>query len=803
MAAIAYEVMLTRYFAIASWSEYGYWVISIAMVGLAFSGVLLSLFQGVASRHCNLLFPILPLLLMVAAVVGYHFTAINPFNPLELQNPVLWKTQLWNIGAYYLALFPFFFLSGLFLGLTFVVYQSEVSFLYGADLVGAGCGAVLVLGLMFFVHPFYLVCLVPGILAVAAFACAPAKAPVSGWLIRIAAVGLFAACEVWIWANNQARFFEYKSIYPVLHVADNRILNEIRSPRGYYLVLDNFTERRDLPVSNNTGMLGLEGPPAAPGLYKDGNRLTSLAGSGDCDLSYVDGALSTFPFTIRPRPEVLLVGASGGFRLLEAQHLGSKRITILESDGVLHKLSFKGQGDRPAEDVEFLHESPQSYLARTADRFDVIDIADEYLYEGPANKYSFTREAISRYLEGLNPAGILSIPVSIRELAVYAVKLVETVRAGLAASGIENPAAHIIVYRSEWSARILVSPSPFTAEDIASLREFCSDLSFDTSYFPGMDPATVEVWNDLPPISFEGETTASFSSEASDALRDDILALLGPEGESFLSSSFFNLSPSTDDRPFLQYIFRPTRLGDLLAKMELIPHEEIGFLTSMAVLAQAAAFGLLVLVLPVARLRALRGSGLRVLKGSIYFACLGLGFLFIEIALIDKCAYLLDDAVSAFAVVLSGMLIFSGLGSMAAGRFRGNPRRGLTIAVAVIVCSLAVYVFFMDTLILALIDQPFAVKCVAILALIAPVSFALGMPFPLGMSSLSGPMVAFLPISWAINGAFSVISSPLANVLAVLYGYTLVFSVAMLVYPLAWATLPKGKKGQEHESPAA
>src|SRR3989337_1459485 len=100
-AAVGFEIALTRYFAVASWSEYGYWVISIAMVGYSFSGVILSLVRGAALKRAGTLLAVIPLLMMVAAALGYYFTTLNPFNPLELQNQVLWKSQLINIGKFY------------------------------------------------------------------------------------------------------------------------------------------------------------------------------------------------------------------------------------------------------------------------------------------------------------------------------------------------------------------------------------------------------------------------------------------------------------------------------------------------------------------------------------------------------------------------------------------------------------------------------------------------------------------------------------------------------------------------------
>src|SRR5689334_161703 len=100
-AAVGFEIALTRYFAIASWAEYGYWVISITMVGFATSGVVLSLFKDRFSRHAvNLLFAI-PIGMLVTATAGFHLTTLVPFNPLEFQNPGAWFDQLLNIWKYY------------------------------------------------------------------------------------------------------------------------------------------------------------------------------------------------------------------------------------------------------------------------------------------------------------------------------------------------------------------------------------------------------------------------------------------------------------------------------------------------------------------------------------------------------------------------------------------------------------------------------------------------------------------------------------------------------------------------------
>src|SRR3569832_485425 len=106
--AVGYEIALTRYFAVAKWAEYGYWVISIVMAGFALSGVAVTLFRRNLGRAGPWLQAVLPGLIVAAAAAGFQFTSTNPFNPLQLQIPATLLAHFSNIGLYYAALTPFF-----------------------------------------------------------------------------------------------------------------------------------------------------------------------------------------------------------------------------------------------------------------------------------------------------------------------------------------------------------------------------------------------------------------------------------------------------------------------------------------------------------------------------------------------------------------------------------------------------------------------------------------------------------------------------------------------------------------------
>ncbi|HEY1935777.1 MAG TPA: hypothetical protein VGG99_27535 [Acetobacteraceae bacterium] len=818
LAAVGYETALIRYFAVATWSEYGYWVISIVMAGFALSGVALALWRDAFARNGPRLLATLPPLLIVAAALGFHFVTVNPFNPLQLQNPTTWTSQLWNIAGYYAALLPFFFLAGMFISLNFVLNTRRIGLVYAYDLTGAAAGAALILGAMFFVHAFFLVPLLLLPLAGAAPCVAPA------WRARGTTLALLAllAAEALLVLDNQAHVNEFKPIYAPLHTPNARIVATRLSPRGDYTLLDDFTERLDTDVSNNAGLLHVPGPPRTLGLYRDGNRIAALPLPPGPTAGYAPSALDALPYTLVPHPRVLLIGASGGFRIAELLALGAEHIRVLEPEPTLLRALRHGMGPSPAwrsdPRATLSGESPLAAV-RSARRYDAIDISADFLDAAEANATALTVQAVAADMDALAPGGIVSLPVSIRDFPVYALRVLATARAALLRAGVADPSAHVVVYRSAWSARVLLSREPWSAARIAAIRKFCDDRSFDVSWYPGIDvhAARAGIYNDLPAVSFATGEMAAASPD--DSIADEVGAVL--TGEPSASRASFNLAPVTLDRPYFYSVLRLDQLGTLLRRLEVLPQAEIGALVNLAVLAQAAVIALAVLLVPLGfsartqqeqrRVRpepASRHSKLTgpantqapgLLRAAVYFPALGLGFLFIEIALIEHATLWLNDRTSGFALVLTGMLLFSGLGSLAGDRLASAAagRRWLTFACSVVLAWCAAVMLGLQPLMLATLDWPWAVRWALVLAVLAPVSLALGLPFPLGLACLGE--TSALPWAWGLNGAFSVVATPLANLIAreqgldrlVLYAGVM-YAVALAAYPAARAVRAVG-----------
>jgi hypothetical protein len=787
-ASVGYEIALTRYFAVAKWSEYGYWVISIVMVGLALSGVFVTLLRNHLVAWGERLQAFLPAALVIVGGAGYYFTTQNPFNPLELQNQVTWLPQLGYIALYYVALLPFYFLTGLYISLSFVLNAERISLIYASDLTGAGAGAACALLLMFGLHPFSLAPVLLLLVAAAAvfqprrwrmFAC-------------VAAVAALAATEAVLVFGPQPAINDFKAIYAPLHTHGARVLTETRSPSGDYMLLSDFAEHIDTDISNNAGMMRVPGPPLAYGLYRDGNRIAAIPLPGPLDVRYAPATLAGAPYALRPSSRVLLVGASGGFRTAEILGLGASRIDLVESEPVLHGLiSASGRAIDPR--VRLLASGPVA-AARTAGAggYDIVDISADYLDSAEANGNDFTVEALDAYLHAVSADGIVSIPVSIRDFPAYALRMLATAREGLRQAGIQQPASHILVYRSAWNARILLSPTPWSPQRIALLRKFCDDRSFDVSYYPGIDVAAARagIYNDLPAVSFADGAVESTGTE--DAIADEALAVILDHPTQ--SSDAFRLNPITADRPFYYAVLRLGDLGTLLKRLEILPQQEIGALVNLAVLGQAVLFALLVLVTPLLAPRQIRRPG-GILRPVIYFSALGLGFLLIEIFFIEKAAFYLGDRTSAFALVLTGMLIFSGVGSMLSTQFADRPRRGVIVSTSFALVCLVLIFAGGQAAMTSTIGLGWVWRAMLLLLVIGPLSIALGLSFPLGLSQMGAN--GMLPWAWALNGAFSVVATPAANLLAREGGLSRLLIAAACLYTVSMLAFPR-ESGPSH-----
>jgi hypothetical protein len=178
----------------------------------------------------------------------------------------------------------------------------------------------------------------------------------------------------------------------------------------------------------------------------------------------------------------------------------------------------------------------------------------------------------------------------------------------------------------------------------------------------------------------------------------------------------------------------------------------------------------------------------------MYYACLGLGYMMAEIGLIQKFVYYLADPVYANTIVITVLLVFSGLGSVVSGRFASNQWVLVSAACAGIGVFSAFMLFGMPPLMRATLGLPLAARAFIAMLLIAPLGLALGVPFPAGLSSLSRSRPGFVPWAWGMNGALSVSGAVLSRVLSVSLGFSAVAAVTVALYLAAAAIFPTNEQ---------
>ena len=185
----------------------------------------------------------------------------------------------------------------------------------------------------------------------------------------------------------------------------------------------------------------------------------------------------------------------------------------------------------------------------------------------------------------------------------------------------------------------------------------------------------------------------------------------------------------------------------------------------------------------------------------VYFAALGLAYMFLEMAFIQRFMLFLAYPVYAVAVVLTAFLLFSGLGSLFAGSLKGPAARNVRMAVGAIAVCAGAYMGLLPLIFRTAAGWPDGAKIAVSVALLSPLAFCMGIPFPTGLQRVSSAYASLLPWAWGINGCFSVMGATLGTITAIHLGFRNLVALAVVAYVIAAAGLwrldrPAGGKNE-------
>ncbi len=783
--ALAYEVLLTRLFAIIQWHHFSYMVISLALLGYGASGSFLTLLETRLRQHFPRFFVANATLFALSAVASFLIAQRTPFNPLEIGWD--WRELGYLLILYLLLAIPFFCVANC-LGLILLCCGQQIHRIYAADLTGAGAGALGIIVLLFLAPPALALAILSALgLLAAGMAVMELRQP--RWsLIGIAA--LLGALALIPSQWTALRLSDYKGLSQALRVLGAEPVAERSSPLGWLMVVRN----PQVPFRYAPGLsLAVTTPlPQQLGLFSDGDALgaiTRFTGRRE-ELAWLDGLTAALPYHLLRQPRVLVLGAGGGAEVLQALYFAARQVDAVELNPqvvALLREDFKefsgGLYDRP--EVRIQVAEARGFVVGGAARYDLIQVAllDAFgttaagLY-ALSESYLYTVEAFVQYLTHLQPGGLLAVTRWLQTPPRDSLKLFATAVAALERLGVRDPGQRLALIRGWKTATLLVKNGPFTPQDSEALRAFCRERWFDPAWYPGIHPDEVNRFNVLErPSLYEGAA-----------------ALLGPERETFLERYKFDVRPATDDQPYFFHFFKWRTLPELLSLRARsgLGQLEWGYLIVVATLLQALLAAVVLILLPLwlggRRMAAVaRTQRWRVLT---YFAAIGVGFMFLEIAFIQKFILFLSHPLYAVAVVLCAFLIFAGLGSHISQRW-DSRRSAVVQAVSGIAGVTGVYLWLLPPFFQAALAWPDPVKILCAVVLIAPLALCMGMPFPLGLMRVSAATPGLLPWAWAINGCASVVSAVLATLLAVHIGFSGVVVAALLVYGLAAVAAPR------------
>jgi len=788
-AALGYEILLMRLFSIIQWHHFAYMMISLALLGYGASGTFLTLAREYLLPRFGAAFVLNAVLFGLNATLCLLAAQQVPFNALE----VLWSPREWgHLVLIYLILTPPFFFAANCIGLTFQRYKDTIGLTYAADLSGAGIGVLAVVLLLFLVFPLNALVFASSMgLAAAALAwIALALRPRKLIVLLIAAIP-----ALWLlvhWSGVALRPVDYKSLSQALRIAGAARIEERSSPLGLLSVV----RSPEVPFRHVPG-LSLNSPVPVPeqlAVFTDGEGMSAVNhwDRSQGSLGFLDYVPSALPYHLLPRkPKVLVLGAGGGSEVLQAIYHDAERIDAVELNPQMIELvsrdfaDFAGQVYRHPS-VRVHAAEARSFVAASAEHYDLIQIAllDAFNTASAGSyalneSYLYTIEALQAYLAHLSPGGFLAITRWVRLPPRDEIKLFATAVDALARSGMSEPERRLMWIRGWQTSTLLIKNGDITNPEIAALRQFCDERAFDLAYYPGSETEQTNVYNQLKePYFFEAAT-----------------ALLSPERESFIRRYKFDVRPATDDRPYFFHFFKWPLLSEAFklkgsGGLSLL---DMGYPILLATLLQSAVISALLILLPLKVLMphsddTEKSRSYRVFG---YFFAIGLAFMFTEIVYIQKFILYLGHPLYAVAVVLAGFLIFAGMGSRyAAGIAPQQAGTHIFWATKAIIAVSAIYLLILPPLFDASIALPAPAKVTVVLALIGPLAFFMGMPFPLGLSRLAAEAERLIPWAFGINGCASVIAAVLATLVAIHMGQFWLLIAALALYGLAGARRP-------------
>jgi hypothetical protein len=809
MASLLLELAMTRLFSVVLFYHFAFFAISVALLGLGSGGVFAHI-----RRSWLLRFEIgrLGAWLCIANSL-FILAAVE----VVLHTPVALEVTGGNFAKLtiiYLATAVPFFCTGLLFSTLFARSGRAISQLYGADLAGGSLACLAVVPLLNLIGAPNALLLASMLMAAAAGLWAGKSTAVrvseiparwGGKLpLRGLAWALAGGFAILIVANHSGRLVDVVYAKGILRDSQStefakwnaisRIEVKTQEDGGRYVVID---------ADATTAMMNVD--PAQ--WDRDQPSHPTPTGTGlpeESGFNWKRSLMSAAPAVanvLRPRGDFAIIGPGGGVDVMRAVANGSPRVTGIEINPTIANDVMRGHYadysfhlyDRPQ--VHIHVQDGRSYIRSSRDKYDVVQMTLVDTWASTAagafalsENNLYTVEAFEEYFEHLNPDGMIAITRWEFHEPREALRVVSQAMEALHRIGIADPRAHFVVIADgdlDEDGRpvlVLAKRSPFTQAEyalVAAHEHANRNLVWlnppgNFKYF------TSKQAQSIPWHSPDGSGPAIRDLPPAAAAFGRLIDSNDPQ--QFAHDYPYNVAPVSDGAPFFFFTLKTGHvIRNILAGtgrgMDWRINLGVVVLGMLLVISVVAV--LVFLVLPLALHN--RGSGRRPPPwfALLYFIVVGLGYITVEIALIQRFVLFLGHPTYALTVVVFLLLLSSGAGSVAAGRWITGSRR-LLLVLGLITGLVLLHVFLLPRLLAAGVGLPFELKLLVSAAVLLPLGFLMGMPFPTGLRC-----VDTVEWAWALNAAASVLGSVMAMVIAIHFGLTLTLLSAAAAYLVA------------------
>lgn len=777
------QILQSRLFSVTSWYHLSFLVISMAMFGLTLGA--LKIYRSdekeqrekyglIARKHC---------MAFAAFIIVALFTQL--FIPLISDSA--WRT-IASLPIAALATSLAYYHAGVAITIALTRAPFPVGKTYGIDLLGAGLGCIFALIIMETIDTPSGILILSGLAFFAAL-CFPVddadadhtvKIGNFSILLRKKAKEIGFICFIIAGANILA---PSPLLYPLW------IKNQLVTMKSIDYEEWNSISRVTVLSERFDDKPFLWGPspktPITPTTFKmlviDGDAGTPIT-QFDGDFSkheYLEYDVTNIAYSLPNLKKAAIIGVGGGRDLLSAKYFGLDEVTALDVNPVQIRLlkdhpqyrDYSNLYKLPG--VEILNEEARSWFRQNDKKLDIVQMSliDTWAATGAgafalSENGLYTTEAWTIFMNDLSENGVFTLSRWSASVMDDTGRSLSVAMAALFNQGVTNVRDHIVLVNSATIATLVVSKSPFTDEQLAAIEKTSIEKDFLIALMPGKPL----------PNGILGELIQAKSLEELHAISD---------------KQFFDVSPSTDMTPFF---FNQARLNKPVevAELALRPLKDGHYVSQgqakatfnlYLIIAFSAVMVALVIILPLLKTVENKTSKF-VLSGTLYFMLIGLGFMFMEISLLQALGVFLGHPIYGLSVVLFSLIISAGVGSLISEKFPLStlPRQLIWCALT---CAYGIAMAYsLKDIFYNYAEVDIVTRVSISIAIMCPAGLLMGFGFPTGLRITEMYDTRATAWFWGINGAAGVLGSSIAIALNIALGIDQALIIGGVCYAL-------------------